>query len=561
MDDYEYPDHKAFPFWFIENVFGKESSKIPDYLCDGTHDKGLDAILTDPIERNVIVIQSKFERQGNETQLGEGPVKLLVSVRECFRNRKSLEAALYKANQLTRKLANEAYDVLKNHGYSLQLVLITTHKHAPQMDDLVRETFHFKSGEFAIYDYPRVMALLADRDRDYLAILEPYNLPYVDADKDMVRTTDHKSWVVTVSADEIQLLGNKYGKKLFKKNVRNSLKMKSKINKGIQRTLKEDAKNFWYYNNGITILSDEAKLVPEFKYIRIVNPQVINGCQTVWSITNYSGEVNSQVLVRVMEGTDHDFLARIARYQNTSNPVDKRDFKSSDPLQVRLKREFKRQGFYYEIKRGEEYKEMLKDSPSIWSEYPHEEITNEDVAKVLAAVRVSPDIATAKGSEYFFDDENYDDIFPEAISTSDCLAPYILYWYYIRASYKGKKKFHSFDKAYVFKNPASYHVLGFMTKALTSSLTKKWQHQFITSWNEMSDTDAEKKFYRRLSKVIFRYFEVCHKSWQKRWNTEGLDYNSFFQGPDSSAIEKEHGRELANLGKQTVLIFEDFSEG
>jgi hypothetical protein len=426
------------------------------------------------------------------------------------------------------------------------------------MDNLVSETLHFKRGEFAIYDYPRVMALLADRERDYLPILEPYNLPYVEADKDMVRTTGHKSWVVTVNADEIRLLGNKYGKKLFKKNVRNSLGTKSKINKGIQRTLKEDANNFWYYNNGITILSDEANLVPESKYVRIVNPQVINGCQTVWSITNYSGELDSQVLVRVIEGTEHDFLARIARYQNTSNPVDKRDFKSSDPVQVRLKRELKRQGFYYEIKRGEEYKEMLKDYPSIKSEYPHEAITNEDVAKVLAAVRLSPDIATAKGSEYFFDDENYDDIFPETISTSDCLAPYLLYWDYIRASYRGKKKFHSFDKAYVFKNPASYHVLSYMTKALTSTLTKKWEHQFITTWNEVSYTYEESRFFRKLSKLISKYFEVCHQSWQKRWSAEGLDYNSFFQGPDSSAIREEHHQELAVLGKQTVSIFEDF---
>jgi hypothetical protein len=559
MDDYDYPDHKAFPFWFIENVFGKESSKIPDYLCDGTHDKGMDAILTDPIERNVIIIQSKFERQGNGTQLGEGPVKLLASVRDYFRNHASLNAALYKANQLTKKLANEAFEAIKKDGYALQLVLITTHKHAPQMDDLVRDTLHFRSGEFAVYDYSRIMALLADRERDYLPILEPYNLPYVDADKNMVRTTDHKSWVVTVSADEIRLFGNKYGKKLFKKNVRNSLGTKSKINRGIQQTLKDDAVNFWYYNNGITILSDEANLVPESKYVRIVNPQVINGCQTVWSITNCGGDLKSQVLVRVIEGTDHDFLARIARYQNTSNPVDKRDFKSSDPVQVRLKREFKRQGYYYEIKRGEEYAEMLKDYPSIRSEYKFDPLNNEDVAKVLAAVRISPDIATSKGPDYFFDDENYDDVFPETISTSDCLAPYHLYWNYVRQSYKGKKRFHSFDKAFIFKNPASYHVLSYITKALTSSMAKSWQNRFITFWNETEwDDPIHRKFVRRLSKVISAYFEVCHKSWEKRWNREGLDYNSFFQSSDSAQIKKEHSRELANLGKQTARIFEEF---
>lgn len=556
MEDRDYPDHKAFPFWFIENVFGKEPSRIPDCLCDGTHDKGVDAIMIDPIERNVIIIQSKFERSGNETQLGENTVKLLASVREYFRNRKSLDAAMVKGNTLSKKLANEAYEALRNQGHSLQLVLITTHKHAPQMNNLVRDTLHFKSGEFSIYDYPRIMSLTADRERDYLPILEPYNLPFVDADKNMVRTIDKNSWVITVSADEVRSFGNKYGKKLFKKNIRDSLGTKSKINKGIQRTLEEDPKNFWYYNNGITILADEANLIPESKYVRIVNPQVINGCQTVWSVTNYQGDLQSQVLVRIIEGTDHDFISRITRYQNTSNPVEKRDFKSSDPVQIRLKREFKRQGLYFEIKRGEEYKEMLKDRPSIKSDYPYEDISNADVAKVLAAVRLSPDMAAGKGIDYFFDDENYDDIFPINISTSDCLAPYLLYWDCIRESYKGKKRFHSFDKAYVFKNPASYHVLSFMNQALTKSMTKSWQHRFINFWRH-SEGDKE-KFVRSLFKVISKYFEACHSSWETRWNTDGLDYNSFLQGSDSLAIWNEHRHELSKLGQETVEIFKEY---
>ena len=226
---------------------------------------------------------------------------------------------------------------------------------------------------------------------------------------------------------------------------------------------------------------------------------------------------------------------------------------------MRLKREFKRQGYYFEIKRGEEYDEMLKDYPSIKSEYKYDPLNNANVAKVLAAVRISPDIATSKGPDYFFDDENYDDVFPETISTSDCLAPYHLYWDYIRQSYKGKKRFHSFDKAFIFKNPASYHVLNYISKVLTSSMTKSWQNRFIAFWSETEwDDPVHRKFVRKLSKVISGYFEVCHKSWEKRWNKEGLDYNSYFQSSDSAQIRKEYSRELARLGKQIVRVFNEF---
>ncbi|MBI4258740.1 MAG: AIPR family protein [Thaumarchaeota archaeon] len=324
---------------------------------------------------------------------------------------------------------------------------------------------------------------------------------------------------------------------------------------GIQRTLDAEKANFWYYNNGITVLCDQANLIPKSKYIRITNPQVINGCQTVWSIANYEGELKSDVLVRVMEGTDHEFIGRITRFQNSSNRVVARDFKSTDPIQVRLKREFKRRGYYYEIKRGEGFEDMEEDEPSIEEEYPNEEINNEDVAKVLAAIRLSPEKAVAGGPETFFDDEAYDDIFPLDISTGDCLAPYLLYWDFIKESYRrSKRRFHSFDKQYVFKNPASTHVLKFMYDALRREMPIDWERKFIAFCEVGNDGDYD-KFWKNLSRIIGDYFEICHASWLNRWKKEGVDYNAFFQGPKSRSIQKEYPTKLKRLEKATVKLF------
>ena len=54
--------------------------------------------------------------------------------------------------------------------------------------------------------------------------------------------------------------------------------------------------------------------------------------------------------------TDHDFVSLLTLFQNSSNPVHNRDLRSNDPVQIRLKHELRRRGYYYENKTGEDMK-------------------------------------------------------------------------------------------------------------------------------------------------------------------------------------------------------------
>ena len=53
-------------------------------------------------------------------------------------------------------------------------------------------------------------------------------------------------------------------------------------NRGMEATLQKEPEYFWYYNNGITIVCDEAKQESSRgrQILRVTNPQVINGQQT-----------------------------------------------------------------------------------------------------------------------------------------------------------------------------------------------------------------------------------------------------------------------------------------
>lgn len=541
-------DYHAFIFWFIETMFGHPKETILNSICDGAHDKGIDAVIIDPIERRVIIIQSKYERKGGQVQINESEIKLFAVVKNYFDSKSSLNAAINTGNQVTKRLMNEAFDGIRKKKYSLELIFISTHRDAPTLDKLVSDTLGFAEDEFRVYHYDRIMQIYYDKMRDFTPSLGIYNLPFVDADKSIIKTSGYKSWVLTIAVEEINSMVNKYEDKLFRKNVRNFLG-KSRTNKKIIETLDNDSTHFWYYNNGITILCDKANIVMEKGYIRLENPQVVNGCQTVKSIQNFSGDLKGELMVRIIESTNHDFVNFLTLYQNSSNPVRNRDLKSNDPVQIRLKHEFRRQRWYYEIKRGEEYKKMAKKYPALKSEFTGNVINNEDVVKLLAILKIGPATALSKGSDKFFGDD-YDKLFPSNLSTFNCLAPFYLSDT-IKDTYAGNtKKFYSFDKDWRFKNRALFYVLYFIYRSVGKH--KTWEKDFVSFYDNLDSTEYQ-KYFKKMEKIINKYFEYIYKTWD-----EIEYYNTYLQSSKTTKkILTKYKKEISDLDEKTKKIFQD----
>lgn len=542
-------DYNAFIFWFIEVVFGLSPSKILDAICDGARDKGIDAVIIDDRERNVIIIQSKYERLGQRVQIKDSEIKLFATVKSYFSSRRALNAAIKNGNEVTKRLMKNAFDAIRKYNYTLELLFVTTHKKAPHLDNLVKNTFGFKENEFIIYDYDRIMQLYYDKMRDFTPSLGVYNLPLLDTDKLIIKTSPHKSWVISVRADEINLLVNKYSDNLFRKNVRNFLG-KSRTNKKIIETLEKDPTNFWYYNNGITILCDQANVNMEDSLIRINNPQIVNGCQTVKSIQNYGGDLNGELMVRVIQSTDHEFINYLTLYQNSSNPVRNRDLKSNDPIQVKLKNEFKRKGIYYEIKRGEDYKTISKKYPSVKREFNGNVINNEHIAKCLAAIKLGPAIALRSGSDRFFGDD-YHNIFDSSLSIYNCLSLDYLYDL-IKNTYRGSgKRYYSFEKDWVFKNRALFYVLAFIYDSLGKD--SNWEKDFVLFYDDPRREIKRNKFDRELIKVINKYFKYIYNTWDKVEY-----YNAYLQKMKTKKeINGKYKSDIKKLSNAVVQIFDD----
>jgi len=134
--------------------------------------------------------------------------------------------------------------------------------------------------------------------------------------------------------------------RLYERNVRLFLGSRGKVNKAMQQTLKDTPERFGLYNNGITIVVADFR--PKDGTIELVEPHVVNGCQTtrtIWEVLHQRFEAGGTgsdpalegwreraaegvivtKIVKVGAGGD-PLLEAITRYTNSQNAVREKDF-------------------------------------------------------------------------------------------------------------------------------------------------------------------------------------------------------------------------------------------
>lgn len=212
---------------------------------------------------------------------------------------------------------------------------------------------------------------------------------------------------------------------------------KSFYNEKIVETIEGNPLNFWYFNNGITAITDEIlDFHVDSETISIRGIQIINGAQTVFSIhqayikaselTRAKMDSDALITMRIMRTGGESFDLQVTRYTNSQNPIDERDFHSNDEVQKRLQEDFFRYtDIWYETRRGE-FRKRIKKSRVISNQY---------FAQAYLAYHLQdPFSAKTKRRKLFFTkkidkDGVYDIIFNENTNYLDLLFSRYLYLY------------------------------------------------------------------------------------------------------------------------------------
>ena len=132
---------------------------------------------------------------------------------------------------------------------------------------------------------------------------------------------------------------------VFKNNIRLYLGNETSVNRGIEKTLREESHKFHYYNNGLTITTLSINKDNSKNYsIKPVN--IVNGCQTANSIYNVASSIPSlpiediKIPVRIIQTESEEDYNNITIRTNNQNGVDIQDLISITEIQKELESKF-----------------------------------------------------------------------------------------------------------------------------------------------------------------------------------------------------------------------------
>lgn len=194
-------------------------------------------------------------------------------------------------------------------------------------------------------------------------------------------------------------------KNFFESNVRDYQGQNS-VNSCIADSLKNNTSGeFWWLNNGVTILASEITLLTN-KSLQVVNPEIVNGLQTSREIYNYYKEQpsalkneNRHVLVRIIMPESEESRDNIIFATNNQTNIPKSSLRVTDPIHLQIELYFKNHGLYYD-RRKNYYKNQKKKAIDI--------IGVSFLAQCLISlVLKKPDFARARPSTLLTDNETY----------------------------------------------------------------------------------------------------------------------------------------------------------
>jgi len=186
----------------------------------------------------------------------------------------------------------------------------------------------------------------------------------------------------------------------------------AEVNREMRSTLLSppDGVDFWWLNNGITIVSDEAGF--QGSALKIVNPLIVNGLQTTHEIHGFLKAAkiagtpiisDQQLLVRIVVESDPSKRSLVIKATNRQTSIKASSFRATDIVHQKIEDYFINSEYYYD-RRKNFYKNANKKADQI--------ITIDSLAQSLASVvGQSPHFARGKPSAIVSEDIEYNKYF------------------------------------------------------------------------------------------------------------------------------------------------------
>ena len=348
-------DGQRFVAWYLRNIHNLDTFETKDCITDGAGDKQIDAVYIDNQSCTIYIIQGKF--YGGDTVDAE-PLREVLSSWIQIQDLAHLQEG---ANHNLQVKISEMATALED-DYEVCFELITT----SSLTDSAKRDLEVFQKKLSDNDTLSANLVVVDNETLRFKYNEALNRnrPYINHEfnleegKYMELMIDGTKAVVAALPlkDCVKIPGIKDGS-LFRKNVRQSLGSSNKVNKGIARTIKNNAGDFFFLHNGITAICSQMSVHNRILSVKELN--VVNGCQslsTIFSCSELAKKAdNAYILFRFYEISDAERADSISTSTNSQSAVKARDLRSNDKAVLAMKKAYEQfyPDGYFVTKRGE----------------------------------------------------------------------------------------------------------------------------------------------------------------------------------------------------------------
>lgn len=331
-------------------------------VTDDYHDMGIDAIYNDTVQKKLVLVQSKWRKDGTGSVSQEEAHTFAEGINRII----NLE--LSGCNKKIAAKQSEIDAAIRDMDYQIESIFchtgsqgMSTYALRP-IDDLLGKANITGANELLTFSEVKLQEIyefLANgQNGDNITLNDVVltNWGMVD--------TPFKAYYGSISVSAIGEWYNQYGNRLFAKNIR-YYKGSTEVNQGIKDVLKNEPDNFFYYNNGIKLLCKKITrkalhgTTREMGLFVLEGVSLVNGAQTTGTIGTIFAEspeilTSANVLIQMIDLGDSDEAqaAQITKLSNTQNRIDGKDFVALDRNQERLRMELSFAGIQYLYKSG-----------------------------------------------------------------------------------------------------------------------------------------------------------------------------------------------------------------
>lgn len=524
----------AFVLWFLTTyLVGDKDEKTAIESLTGKEggrkgEKNMDAILIDHKHRHCNVVQCKFHiSEKRHTEKLNDIIGLADLAKKPWIDKQSLYAFCDDLAPIAKYKFKEVAKLVKKENYKLNLYYVTNGECSNSViKDAEVALNGTKNTKLFIISRKQILSLFNDYLDDITPHLPPIKLNIIKPEE-VIGDTDNsngiKSWVLEVSGRDIVNAYSKAGRNIFAKNVRGWLD-KTKVNRAIDDTIKKEPANFWYYNNGITMVCRKA-ITDNKGEITIEGSQIINGQQTVRALAENDHRLKLiKVLLRVIQippsyesnESYDEFVDSIIKANNRQNHISSRELVSNDYIQIFLERELRKIGYQY-IR-----KTMSKSEAKSNLGQGYIQISMKELAQSVAACIVDPGTSVKKG-QALFEGKLYLDIF----GSKDLLFYLSKFWLMkqvskVQRSSRTKSSDYSYSK---------WLVLNFLWNEIEETVGYgKGQRKFVAICNNKWNHEGDKALnnLRKAINEIFRASLKFYKSYSQK-DEEYKNIATFFK--------------------------------